>query len=160
MNKSTEAKLKEAELRLKMDNAERAWLFTEVYGYPKTTTKESTIEHNADIERLKNKYHDIEKEYYKLKRKDKMIKCPECNSENITTEKRPNGNSICQDCGYGGSSILFHFQDTEPSTTDIYEKLKVIENQNKKIIKYIDDIEQKKLNEQLSRPCCPSKTIV
>lgn len=27
-------------------------------------------------------------------------KCPKCNSENIATERRPNGNSKCLDCQY------------------------------------------------------------
>ena len=29
-----------------------------------------------------------------------MRKCPKCNSEKISTEKRPDGYSTCQDCGF------------------------------------------------------------
>ena len=36
-----------------------------------------------------------------------MIKCPECNSSDISTDRRPDGNSICISCGYNARASCF-----------------------------------------------------
>jgi transcription initiation factor TFIIIB Brf1 subunit/transcription initiation factor TFIIB len=35
------------------------------------------------------------------------MKCPKCRSTNISTERRPDGNSDCIDCGYGSQTSEF-----------------------------------------------------
>ena len=37
-----------------------------------------------------------------------MFKCPKCDSENIITEKRPNGNSTCRDCDHKSVTKNFY----------------------------------------------------
>jgi len=40
------------------------------------------------------------------------MKCPRCGSENIATERRLNGNSLCvTGCGYNGPTGEFHHTD-------------------------------------------------
>jgi len=47
-------------------------------------------------------------------------RCPECKSENISTERRLNGDSECLDCNHKGASIDF----LEPEKKDFsYEEL-------------------------------------
>lgn len=33
--------------------------------------------------------------------------CPKCNSTKFKTERRPNGDSICLECGYKGKTFYF-----------------------------------------------------
>ena len=38
----------------------------------------------------------------------KLIReCPRCKSKNISTERRPNGDSKCGDCNFSGSTMYF-----------------------------------------------------
>ena len=38
---------------------------------------------------------------------NKGYECPSCKSNNILTERRLNGNSVCQECGFTDKSFKF-----------------------------------------------------
>ena len=40
--------------------------------------------------------------------------CPDCDSESVATERRPDGDSICSDCGYKDRTIEFDTYIEEP----------------------------------------------
>lgn len=60
----------------------------------------------------------------------KKRKCPKCNSENIATERRPNGNSKCLDCQYEAPTQDFDADsvsgpiNNQEKINEIAEKLK------------------------------------
>ena len=43
----------------------------------------------------------------------KIRKCPKCNSKNVATERRPDGDSCCRDCGYFSKTGSFDFEKRE-----------------------------------------------
>lgn len=45
------------------------------------------------------------------------ITCPECGSDNVTTERRPNGESKCIQCGYRDLTSEFIRHNEAPSYT-------------------------------------------
>ena len=59
------------------------------------------------------------------------MKCPKCKgTTNISTERRPNGNSICGNCSYKASSLDFKMTDTKQEALNdkskgFYQKYKV-----------------------------------
>jgi hypothetical protein len=42
-----------------------------------------------------------------------MRKCPKCKSENVQTERRPNGDSICLTCGWKDATLIFDQPEKE-----------------------------------------------
>jgi len=38
-------------------------------------------------------------------------KCPKCGSENVTSERRPDGNSRCQDCKHQDKLAAFYIKE-------------------------------------------------
>lgn len=40
-----------------------------------------------------------------------MRMCPKCGSSNVATERRPNGNSNCKNCGFSDKTANFNYDD-------------------------------------------------